>query len=317
MPRPRIVIAGASGVIGRHLAAAASERYDVVALTRRVTGPYPSWLTPVTWRPDAARAGDEEMLSRLTSALESAVALVNLAGAPIADGRLGRAHLGRVLESRVDATTTLVTATQRCRLPPAVMVQGSAVGIYGQRGDTVLEEDAEAGEGFVLAPVVEAWEAAAVPVTARVRLCVLRTGVVLAEDAPAWQQLLLPLRLGVGGRLGSGKQWLAWIDADDLAAAILYLIEHEECQGTFNGVAPEPARQRDLGRAAARRLRRPFWLPAPAWALRLGLGRLADVAVLQSARAVPSRLLACGFEFRRGTLDAALEFLLPPPGDLT
>ncbi len=311
MARPRIVIAGASGVVGRHLVAAALERFDVTVLTRRVDGTEPPGASPSVWRPDAARQGDEEALSRLTSTLEGATALVNLAGSSIAAGRLGPAHLHRLLTSHVDSATTLVTALQRCRRPPEVMVQASATGYYGQRGDDVLDEDAGPGEDFVLTPVATATEAAAAPAAARARLCVLRTGVVLATDAPAWQRLLLPIRLGFGGPLGPGTQWFPWIDADDLARAYLYAIEAPACDGTYNAVAPEPVRLRDLGRAAARRLRRPFWFPAPAWALRIVLGRLADGALLQSARVVPSRLLADGFAFRWGTLERALDKVLP------
>jgi len=307
-----IVIAGASGVIGRHLIAALGEEYALTVLTRRVEGSYPASVTPLAWRSDAARAGNEEELSRLTSALEGAAALVNLAGSPLDEGRLGPAHVDRMLESRVDSTTTLVTAMQRCRVAPATVIQGSSSGYYGQRGEELLEEDAGPGRRFVLTPVAEAWEAAAAPAAARSRLCVMRMGVVLARDAPAWQKLLVPIRLGVGGRYGSGRQWFPWIHVDDLVAALRYLIKVETCEGAFNTVAPEQARQADLGRAVARRLRRPFWLPAPAWALRLLLGRLADGALLQSARMVPARLLECGFAFERGTLQTALDELLPP-----
>lgn len=314
MARPRIVIAGASGVVGRHLVAAARERFDVTVLTRQVTGSEPSGASLVSWQPDAARKGDEEALSRLTSTLEGATALVNLAGSSIAAGRLRPAHVHRLLTSRVDSATTLVTALQRCRRPPDVMVQASVTGYYGQRGDDELDEQAGPDEGFLLTPVACATEAAAAPAAARSRLCVLRTGVVLAKDAPAWQRLLMPIRLGFGGPLGPGTQWFPWIDADDLARAYLYVIEEPSCDGAYNAVAPEAVRQRDLGRAAAHRLRRPFWFPAPAWILRLVLGRLADGALLQSARVVPARLSAQGFTFRWGTLEHALDKLLPSRG---
>jgi uncharacterized protein len=312
MAAPAIVIAGASGVIGRHLSAAFRDDYRVTVLTRRVEGVHPDWVTPLAWRPDAARAGDEEALSRLTSALEGAAALVNLAGTSIDDGRLGPAHVDRLLESRVDSTTTLVTAMQRCRVAPGVVIQASGTGYYGQRGDEPLTEDAGPGSGFVLTPVLQAWEAAAAPAAARSRLCVLRIGVVLARDAPAWQKLLMPTRLGLGGRLGRGTQWYAWIHAHDLSRAIRFLVENDDCHGTFNAVAPEAVQQARLGRAAARRLRRPFWFPVPAWALRLLLGRLADGALLQSARVEPAHLLQCGFRFERGSLEDALDELLPP-----
>ncbi len=311
MPERSIVIAGASGVIGRHLVSGLGGAYRVTVLTRHVEGSHPAGVARLAWHPDAARAGRQEDLSRLTSALEGAAALVNLAGSPLDEGRLGPAHVDRMLESRVDGTTTLVTAVQRCRLPPEAFIQASSSGYYGQRGEALLEEDAARDRSFVLAPVAEAWEAAAAPAAARSRLCVLRMGVVLARDAAAWQKLLLPVRLGLGGRLGSGRQWFPWIHIDDLVATVRYLIEHDDCEGTFNAVTPEQVRQAELGRAAARRLRRPFWLHVPAWALRLALGRLADGALLQSARMVPAHLQACGFVFERGSLEAALDELLP------
>ncbi len=311
MARPRIVIAGGSGLIGRHLIAAARDAYDVAVLTRRPTEAAPDGADTLSWRPDAARAGDEGQLSKLTSALEGAAAVVNLAGASIGGGRLGRRHLGRVLVSRVDSTTTLVTALRRCRRAPGVLLQGSAVGIYGQRNDDVLHDDAGPGGGFALAGVGEAWEAAAAPAGGRTRVVVARTGVVFSEDATAWHRLVMPVRLGLGGPLGHGRQWMAWIDADDLARAILFLVEDEAAQGIFNVVAPEPIRQHQLARAIAARVRRPAFVRVPAPALRLILGRLADATLLQSARVVPTRLLERGFRFEVPDVPTGLARWLP------
>lgn len=316
MDRPHLVLAGGSGLVGHHLIAAVRDHYDVTILTRHPDGRDAAGVHTLGWRPDAARAGDEGQLSKLTSALEGAAAVVNLAGTSIRAGRLGPRHLGRVLSSRVDSTTTLVTALGRCRRPPGALIQASAVGIYGQRGDALLPDDAPPGERFVLAGVGEAWEAAVTPATARTRVCIARFGVVFGPDALAWRLLVLPVRLGLGGPLGSGRQWFSWIDADDLARALRFLIEDREAEGTFNLVAPDPVRQRDLTRMIGRRLRRPTFLRVPAFALRLALGRLADAALLQSARAVPRRLLERGFAFEVPDIATGVRAWLPAgPGD--
>ncbi len=300
-------------MIGRHLMRAALDRFDVVVLTRHAAEAQPPGVRALAWRPDAARSGNEEQLSRLTSALEGAQGLVNLAGASIGDGRLGRAHLRRVIASRVDSTATLVTALRRCRRPPRAMIQASASGIYGRKGDALVTEESDVDPGFVMGEVCRAWEAAAAPAGSRSRLCVTRAGMVVAQDADAFQRMLLPIRLGLGGPLGSGNQWMAWIDADDLARAILFLVEREDLQGVFNASAPAPIRQREMARLAARRLRRPYGFPVPAAALRLALGRLADATVLQSARMVPARLLDAGFTFDTPTAGEALARAIPAP----
>ena len=307
MDLPKLVVAGAGGVIGRALLEAAEGRYERVVLTRGGTSP--SGITSVRWSPSAAADGDEAELERLAETLSGAAAVVNLAGSSVAAGRLDDAHVERLRNSRLQAGATLVGAAERAAQKPPVWFQASGIDIYGDSGETVLDESASVDGDGPMSVVGRAWEASADPARAFARVIVGRIGVVLAPDAPAWTKLLLPIRLFVGGPLGSGKQWFPWIEAEDLARAVLFLIEAEDAEGPYNLVG-EPVRQIDLTRAAARRLRRPAFVPAPAFALRLVLGRVADVLLLSSKRAVPKRLREAGFEFAAGTVDEAVDKLL-------
>ena len=311
-----VIIAGAGGIIGQRLIEALQERPDgaprITVLTRRAEGRWPAGVTPFVWQPAAARQGDDEAVAALAERLDGAASLVNLAGSSIAAGRLDEAHRARVKGSRIDATTTLLAAARRCEAPPAVWLQGSAVGIYGDRGDELLTEESAPGdrEEDVLVPMGLAWEAAAAPAADLTRLVTARFGVVFDRDAEAWRKLLLPVRLFAGGPLGSGRQWMPWISGRDVARALVWLIETPSATGTFNLTAPEPARQIEVTRAAARALHRPVWLPAPAFALRLVLGGVADALLLASQRVIPERLLDAGFAFEDRTIEGAVERLV-------
>lgn len=327
-PRPHLVIAGASGPIGRRLVAAARDDWRVTVLTREVDGSEPSGTTPLAWNPTAARDGDVAHLEGLARVLSGADALVNLAGASIGSGRFGPEHRRRVLDSRIDATTTLVQAALRADRAPRTWLQGSAVGLYGDRGEEELDAASEPDRSFFLGQVGVAWEEAAAPIADVSRLVVGRIGVVLAPDAEAWRKLLLPIRLFVGGPLGSGRQWWPWIHGDDLTEAMLFLLRtpavderpgerpvERPVDGVFVLSAPEPARQIEITRAAAERLRRPSFVPVPAFALRIALGGLPDMLLLPSAKVRPRRLLEAGFEFRWPTIREAVAELLPREGE--
>lgn len=299
-----LAIAGASGVVGRHLLALARrEGLAVRVLTRGAPEP-----SATRWDPSRAAAGDAAALAPVTAALEGADLVVNLAGASLDGGRLSADHKRRVLESRLDATRALVRARARCAAPPPVWINASAVGYYGETGDAEVTEESPQGAGF-LAAVCQRWEEAARE-AAGARVVLARIGLVLADDAPAWRKLVQPIRWGVGGRLGSGEQWWAWIDADDLARGLLFLARTPEAEGAFNLTAPHPVRQADLTRQAARLLRRPAFLPAPAFALRAVLGEVADALLLPSCRALPRRLEGLGFTFQRAEIGLQLEALL-------
>jgi uncharacterized protein len=306
-PLPPLVVAGAGGVIGSALLRAVAGRYRPVVLTRG--GTRPPGVDSVTWNPRAAAEGDEESLLALAEAMRGAVGIVNLAGSSIAAGRLGPDHLATVRASRVEAGATLVAALERCSEPPAAFFQASGTGIYGEGGEELLDEATQVDASHPLGEIGLVWEASATPAAAYARVTIGRIGVVFAREAEAWRRLLLPLRLGVGGPLGSGRQWWPWIYVDDVVRAILWCIEDERAEGVYNLVA-EPTRQIELVRAAARKLRRPALLPVPAIALRLLLGGVADTLLLSSQRVVPERLRAAGFEFVAPDIEAAVATLL-------
>lgn len=306
--KPRIVIAGGSGLIGQALVERWQPHADVTVLSRSARR-LPKAAVAM-WNPSAAREGDSTALDDLAGVLNGASALVNLAGSSIADGRFDSAHRQRIMQSRLDATGTLVEAAGRAHEPPAVWFQASATGLYGDQGDRVLSEEAATDSEFFLSDVGRAWEAAARPAGAFSRLVVGRIGIVFDPDAEAWRKLVLPVKLFAGGPIGPGTQWWPWVHLSDLSRAVVHLVESKDSLGVYNLVAPEPARQIDITRAIAQHLRRPVWLPTPLWALRVALGGMPDMLLRPSTRAVPERLQGSGFTFNYGTLEAAVPDLL-------
>ena len=307
-PRPVLVISGASGLVGSHLISAAKAHYDLRLLTRSRGRTSTTGQTWVTWDPEAASQGDEAALKPLTEAVSGARAIVNLAGSSISDGRLGKAQLQTIIESRVQSARALLNAQRRAEKPAEVWFQASATGYYGDRGDAELTERSPIGHGR-LSDVCRVWEAS--PEDAGgARLVTGRFGVVLAKEAQAWQQLLLPVKLFVGGPLGSGQQWFPWIDAGDLARAIVFLVETARTEGVYNFTAPEPVRQLSLTRQIAAKLLRPAIVPVPAFVLRIILGGLADALILASVKVLPTRLVSENFTFKHPTVAAELNKLL-------
>lgn len=290
-------IVGASGFIGQELARqAAAAGWRVCGFsrgTRSADGAIAEWRR---WSSDPDFRGLD--------------ALVNLAGEPV--NRRWTAERRRLFhESRIGVTERIAAgiASLPAAERPRVLINASAVGLYGDRGDEVLEEDAAPGHGY-LADLCRDWEAAADRVAELgPRVLKWRIGIVLGREGSAFQQMLIPFRLGVGGRLGPGTQWMPWIHVADLAASMLHGIGHGSLDGPVNGTAPEPERNADFTSKLAKALRRPALLPAPAWALRLLLGDFAGV-ILASQRAVPRALLESGFRFRYPTLELALGELL-------
>ena len=296
--RPIVLVTGATGLVGgRLLPALAGEGWAVRALSRR---------------PDAKTAGDGEVLSwdgrRVgREALEGAQAIVHLAGEPIFGGRLTARRRERIRESRIESARSIAQGLSE--LPedrrPAVFLCASAVGYYGSRGDEVLEESAAPGSGF-LARVCVDWEAAATAAEAAgVRTVSLRIGVVLAREGGALAALRRPFALGLGGRLGDGRQWFPWIHIDDLVALVLAALNDPRYRGPINATAPEPVTNAALTRCLASALRRPALLPVPSPVLRLALGELSE-ELLGSRRVVPRAALDRGFAFSRSTLEEAL-----------
>jgi len=304
----RILITGGTGLIGSALAAELAQAgHEVIVLTRnpdKATG-LPAGVRAERW--DGRTAQGWEHLA------DGAGAIVNLAGASIAgEGLLPsrwtdeRKHL--ILQSRLDAGRAVVEAVQQAAHKPGVVVQASGIGIYGFAGDRVLDETAPAGTDW-LAQVAVQWEAATAPVEAMgVRRVVIRTAVVFSRTGGVLPLMLLPFRLFIGGPVGGGKQYVAWIHLADEVGAIRFLIENPAASGPFNLVAPDVMTNAEVSRVIGRVLRRPSWFPLPAFAMRLMFGEVATL-LLEGQRAQPKRLLELGYTFRFPTLEAALRDL--------
>jgi uncharacterized protein (TIGR01777 family) len=295
----RIVVAGGTGFLGRPLAAALGrEGHDVTILTRRPRdGRHPPPVQAVAWNPDGT-AGD------WSAALDDAGAVVNLAGESIAARRWTAAQRSRILQSRVLATRSLVAAMRRRGSTPPVFVSGSAVGYYGPRGDETVTEDTAAGSDF-LARVCLQWEAEATAAPAS-RVVLLRTGLVLERDGGALPRMLPPFWFGAGGPVGSGRQYWPWIHRQDWIDLVRFAIRTPDASGPINATAPAPVPNAEFARALGRALHRPAVMPAPAFALRLLLGEMADALLLSGQRAVPARASRLGFSFSFPALDQAL-----------
>jgi hypothetical protein len=295
----RVVVTGASGLIGTALVGALQARGDeVTRLVRRAPATGEARWDPETGQIDAA-------------ALEGQDAVVHLAGVGIADKRWTDEHKGAVIQSRLQGTSLLADTLADLTDKPKAMASASAVGYYGVRGDEVLTEDAEAGAGF-LADTCKQWEAATAPAEdAGIRVAHFRTGIVLSENGGALKPMLLPFKLGLGGRIGSGRQWWSWIALDDEVGAILHLIDTNTLRGPVNLTAPNPVTNDEFTRTLNRVLHRPTLLPTPTFALKAMFGSEAvDEMFLGGQRVVPARLQADAYAFRHVELEGALRQLL-------
>ncbi len=292
----RIVIAGASGLIGTHMSATfRSAGHEVVSLVRRE----PASAAELRWDP---AAGDLDPM-----ALTGADAVVNLSGAGIGDRPWTRRRVEELFSSRVDSTRTLTRAMQQLDSPPPVFISQSGSGYYGDAGNTVLRENAPQGAG-TLARICGEWEAAAATAPPGVRVVVARTGVVLSRSGGALGRLLPLIRLGVGGPFGNGRQYWPWVTLPDVSAAFLFLLE-SPLSGPVNLCAPEDADVNALVGALAQALHRPAVLRVPAPVLRLVMRDLAEELLLASQRLEPARLSSAGFTWQHPTLAQAAEWV--------
>ena len=297
----RVLISGASGLIGQALTR------DLVAAGQQ----------PVALVRGAPREGEVQWNPGETldpAKLANCDAAVHLAGKNIA-GRWTEKFKQEVRDSRVHGTRTLATAateSYRRSGKTGVFLSASAIGYYGDRGEELLTESSPAGEGF-LAEVSQQWEAATAPASeAGVRVVNLRIGVVLAHGGGALPPLLLPFRLGLGGRMGSGKQYWSWIALDDVVGAIQFALENDSLRGPVNLVSPQPVRNQEFVRTLGEVLHRPTIFPLPAWVARIALGEMADAAILGSARVEPAKLQAAGYRFVHPDLKEAIRAALHP-----
>lgn len=296
------LITGGAGLIGSALSQALlRDGEKVIILSRNPKARAPAGAEIAAW--------DGKTTQGWAQLLENIDVVVNLAGENIGARRWTAQRLDRIRESRLNAGRAVVEAFQAAAKRPKVLIQASAVGYYGVENRQPLNESDPPGIDTLSGICVD-WEASTAAVEAMgVRRAVIRSGFVLSTQAPAFQRMLLPFRLFAGGPLGSGQQWFAWIHLADEIEAIRFLVENDNAQGVYNLTAPEPATNADFGRELGRAMRRPYWLPAPAFALRLLLGRMSTL-VLDGQRPMPKRLLEAGYCFRFDTVRAALQDLL-------
>jgi uncharacterized protein (TIGR01777 family) len=301
----RVLIAGGTGLIGRALSASlAQDGHEVIVLSR----------DPERAKNLPANVGVERWDARTAEGwgglADGAHAVVNLAGEGIAAGRWTTERKSGIRESRLNAGQAVVQAIESAKQKPLVLVQASGVGYYGPCGEEDVPEGAPTGQDYLARLAVE-WEASTAGVEAMgVRRAIIRTGVVLSKNGGALPRMMLPFRLFVGGRLGSGRQWLPWIHIADEVGAIRFLMENEKAKGAFNLCASNPVTNADFSRLLGRRLGRPAVVPTPAFVLRLMFGEMAGM-LLTGQRAVPRHLTQMGYAFRFAEAEAALGDILP------
>jgi uncharacterized protein (TIGR01777 family) len=299
-----IVIAGGSGFLGTALASAiAADGHDVIILTRRNSSvkPVPR-VSSLPWTPDGSAGA-------WAPALDGATAVINLAGESIAAKRWSAGQKQRLRDSRLLATQSLTAAIRRAARPPVAFISGSAVGYYGDRGDETLTEASGPGTDF-LAGLARDWEAAANEVAQITRVALVRTGIVLDRRGGALPRMLPPFQMFVGGPLGSGTQYMPWIHKSDWVRLVSWIITADAARGPVNATGPTPVTNAQFSKALGRALKRPSLLPAPAFALRIALGEMADALLLSGQRALPVRATDLGFSFRYSTIDEALTSVL-------
>lgn len=291
----KILISGSHGLVGTALGNSLKhDGHEVFALVRHA--PYSE--SEVEWSPERG--------SPALSGMEGMDAVVHLAGESIASGRWTEEKKRRIRDSRVKATTVLTEALSNLRQPPKTLISASAIGYYGNRGDLILHEGNAPGDDFLAGVCVE-WEKAAESAPQKgIRLVLARFGVILSTEGGALKKMLPPFRLGLGGRVGTGRQWMSWIALDDIVSALKFTLTNESLNGPVNFVAPNPVTNAEFTRTLGKVLARPTLFPVPAFAARLVFGEMADALLLSSQRVAPQALLTAGFPFGFTKLEEAL-----------
>lgn len=298
-----VFVTGATGLVGSHLVFALLQRGDrVLALSRKP-------IDPARFGPNCESVvGDPTETGPWIERLAECEAIVHLAGENVAAQRWSESFLKRIRDSRIRSTALIADVLAR-RSGTKVWVSASAVGYYGPHGDEVLTEDAAPGTDF-MAKACIGWEHAADPAaTAGVRVCHPRIGMVLDTKEGGLPQMVRPFRLFAGGPIASGKQWVSWIHIADMVGVLLFALDTPSLTGPFNATAPNPVRNMEFARTLARVLHRPYWLPVPKFALRLAIGRMAEL-IVNGQRVVPRKVLDLGYRFQFETLKPALEDVL-------
>lgn len=296
----QILVAGSSGLVGSALVEALREQgHQVKCLIRK---PQKTTKDIIFWNPDPSTLNTEDY--------ENFDAVINLAGENIASGRWNEEKKREIRDSRVKGTQALCECLAQLKKPPAVEINASAMGYYGSQGDHVLTEDSPSGSGF-LAGVCREWEAATKAAVDRgIRVAYLRTGMVLSSKGGALSKMLPPFKMGLGGVIGSGEQYVSWIALRDLVNVIIYILKNETLHGPINAGTPNPVTNKEFTKTLGRVLNRPTIVPMPAFAARIVLGEMADELLLSSTRMIPQKLLQSGYAFQYPHLEDALRAII-------
>jgi uncharacterized protein len=301
----KAVIIGATGLIGRHLVKLLEQHsYESVIVSRNAETAklfFGEKHNCISW--------DGKTAAALAPSLEGADAVVNLAGENIAGGRWTKERKRKILSSRTDSTNAIVDAINACQSKPKVLIQASAIGFYGASMDREFDETCPSGNNF-LATVTRLWEESAKKTDESVRLVFLRTGIVLSPEGGALAEMVKPFKFGVGGHIGSGKQWMSWIHLEDEVEAIRFLIEKKDAGGVFNLTAPHPVTMENFAGSIGKALGKKSWMHAPAFAIKLAMGEMGKEMLLSGQKVLPKKLIASGFDFSFSEVDVALEHLL-------
>jgi len=300
----KILVTGSSGLVGTALGKALSRAGHTVCRMVRpqsTAGEGANEGFAVAWNPATGELGGAGV---------GADAVVNLAGASIAEGRWTKQRKELLRASRIDTTRALVNALAKMNARPSVLVSASAIGIYGDRGDETLTEESKPGTDF-LAGLTQEWEAEALKAEALgIRVVLARFGIILAREGGALSKMMLPFKFGAGGKLGSGRQWTSWVMLEDVVESLRFAIEKASVRGAVNIVSPQPLQNVEFVGVLAKAMHRPALFPAPAFALRLALGEMADALLLSSQRVAPQALEKFAYRFLHPDLNSALVTIL-------
>ncbi len=295
----RVLVSGSHGLVGTALTKSlAAQGHEISRLVRHAPGSE----SEVEWSP--------ERYSIAISLLEGFDAVVHLAGESIAEGRWDEEKKRRIRESRSKGTKLLSDALANLARPPKTLICASAVGYYGDRGDELLTEESAPGNDFLAQVCIEWEQATSLAAEKGIRVVNTRFGIILSKDGGALAKMLTPFRMGIGGRVGSGKQWMSWIALDDVISGIEYVMANDALRGPVNFVAPNPARNEEFTRTLGKVLSRPTLFPIPEFGVRLAFGEMGDALLLSSQRVEPQQLKAAGFQFQFTELERALRHVL-------
>jgi uncharacterized protein (TIGR01777 family) len=298
----KIVVTGATGFIGEALCNELAKEHNVVALTRspeKAQALLDKAVEIIQWNP-----GDTDGWER---SLDGSDAIVNLAGTNLASGRWSKNFKTEILDSRIKTSKVLIRAIKNLKAKPKTIITASAIGFYGNSADEKLDEESRGGAGFLAGVAQEIEDCSREFETLGLRSVVIRTGIVLGAGGGALPKMIMPFKFYIGGYWGSGDQWMSWISLADEVTAIKFLIENSNLHGVFNLTSPEPLTNRKLFQVLAKVLRKPCWLPIPAFVLKIMFGEMANELFLGSQRVYPRKLIDAGFEFKYSELTKALE----------